>query len=74
MGEVAHHFRAMNTDVLVIVVAGDGGRGEAATAARDVERLFAGVEAALSRFRSASELSRLNRAAGRPFRASPLLF
>ncbi|HEX5503654.1 MAG TPA: FAD:protein FMN transferase, partial [Thermomicrobiales bacterium] len=64
----------MNAEVLVIVVAGDGGHGEAMAAARDVERLFARVEAALSRFRPASELSRLNRAAGRPFRASPLLF
>jgi len=38
-----------------------------------VEARFLEVEAALSRFRPHSELSRLNRSGGRPFPASPLL-
>lgn len=39
-----------------------------------VERLFAMWDAALSRFRPSSELSALNRSAGRAFAASDLLF
>lgn len=38
-----------------------------------VQARFLEAEAALSRFRADSELSRLNRSAGQPFRASPLL-
>ena len=38
------------------------------------ESFFAQTEARLSRFRPDSELSRLNRAAGKPFAASPVLF
>lgn len=74
MAEVSRAFRAMNTDVLAAVVASPRRRVEAAAALREVERLFAEIETALSRFRPTSELSALNRAAGRPFRASPLLY
>ncbi len=45
-----------------------------AQAAGIVERLFATWDAALSRFRPSSELSALNRSAGRAFAASDLLF
>lgn len=41
--------------------------------ADQVEARFLEVESALSRFLPDSELSRLNRSGGRPFRASPLL-
>jgi thiamine biosynthesis lipoprotein len=74
--EVERRFRAMNTDVLAIVVAGAGAPDHAAAEAAldDVERQFATVEACASRFRPESELSALNQSAGRPFAASPLLF
>ncbi|MGH2460336.1 MAG: FAD:protein FMN transferase [Chloroflexota bacterium] len=73
MNEVSRRFRAMNTDVVAVVVAPD--RPESATAAlREVEALFVQVEATLSRFRPESELSQMNRRAGEPFHASPLLF
>lgn len=68
--ETRRLFRAMNTDVLVIV-AGDPPR--AATAIDLVESLFRSHEATLSRFLPASELNALNQAAGKPFLASPLL-
>jgi FAD:protein FMN transferase len=45
-----------------------------AEAVAGVRRLFAEWEETLSRFRPESELSRLNAAAGEPFRAGPLLF
>jgi len=73
MTEVAHSFRAMNTDVQAIVVA-DGETSTAQLALRDVEQLFATVESKLSRFRSNSDLTRLNSQSGAPFRASALLF
>lgn len=68
--ETRRQFRAMNTDVLVIV-AGDPPR--ATTAIDLAESLFRSHEAALSRFLATSELSALNRAAGTAFEASPLL-
>ncbi len=74
MRELSLRFRAMNTDVQVAVVAEAERQAAAATALADVQRLFAQVEATLSRFRPESDLSRLNAAAGRPWRASPLLF
>ena len=74
MRETSRTFRAMNTDILVIVATPAEQCAQAETALSDVEALFAGVEAAVSRFRPESELSRLNRSAGRPFVASPLLF
>ncbi len=74
MREFTHRFRAMNTDVQVAVVAEADNRPAVERSMRQVEDLFVEIEAALSRFRPESELSRLNRAAGRPSPASPLLF
>ena len=79
MREVERSFRAMNTDVQAVVVVDEDDAPAAGQALSEVEDLFASVEAALSRFRPDSELSRLNRAAadsqGRQlFRSSPLLF
>ena len=68
-GLASRTFRAMGTDVLVVVPADD-----LAPAAREVEALFAKWEQALSRFRAGSELSALNRSVGAPFAASGLLF
>ncbi len=62
----------MNSDILAVVGCRDEGRARAALA--EVEATFAECERVLSRFRPDSELSRLNGGAGRPFRASPLLF
>lgn len=61
----------MNTDIQVVIVSHDEAKARAA--ARDVEAMFAETERALSRFLPESELSDLNRSAGRPFKASPLL-
>lgn len=68
----AHRFFAMNTEVELLV---DTAAAAAATAlfAR-AEALFHRYEAALTRFSDESELAALNRSAGRPFAASPLLF
>lgn len=74
MQEQARAFRAMNTDVEVIVAVPRGREADAAAALEHVERWFGEVEAALSRFRPDSELSQLNRASGRPFRGSPMLW
>ncbi len=77
MEEVTRRFRAMNTDVLAVIAidAGAPGQQEAAEAALDaLEQLFANVESCASRFRPESELSALNRSAGRPFAASPMLY
>ncbi len=57
----------MGTTVTVVLPAQD------AAAATVVEGLFGSWEAALSRFRPESELSRLNASAGRPVAVSPLL-
>jgi len=64
----------MNTNVVAVVVTDDGDRADAKIALAEVEALFAEIEAALSRFRPDSELSRLNRSAGQPFPASTLLY
>lgn len=61
----------MNTDILAVVVT-DAVR-EAERALDQVQALFEGTEAVLSRFLPDSDLSRLNRSGGRPFAASPLL-
>lgn len=74
MPELVHRFAAMGTQVAVIIVADVGERARAELALRRVEALFVAHEMALSRFRPDSELMRLNRAAGKPFQASPLLF
>jgi thiamine biosynthesis lipoprotein len=65
----------MNTDVeVVLVVDRCAGDPTVEAALDEVERLFVRGEAALSRFRPDSELCALNRHAGQPFAASPLLF
>src|SRR3954452_17130309 len=62
-------FPAMGTTISLLAPAED------AEAARDtVQALFAEWEAALSRFRPESELSRLNAGAGAWVAVSPLLF
>ncbi len=61
-------FPAMGTEVVVLTT----GRMPAGAAAR-VRELFATREAALSRFLPTSELSRLNRSAGRAMEVSPLM-
>lgn len=65
-------FRAMDTNVdLGVVEPGDA----ASVAALDaVEALFLHYDRTLTRFSSESELAALNRSAGAPFQASPLLF
>ncbi len=72
MPEFTHHFRAMGTDVGLWLWHED--EELALRALTQTEHFFAQTEARLSRFLPDSELSRLNRAAGRPFTASPLLF
>ncbi len=67
-----HHFRAMGTDVDAWLWRDN--EQQAHSALLQVESYFAKVEARLSRFRPASELSQLNRSAGAPFVASPMLF
>jgi len=74
MREYVRQFTAMNTDVEAIVVADAKRQHEAEDALQAVVDTFVTVEKTLSRFRAESELSALNRAAGKPFRASPLLY
>ena len=71
-----HHFRAMNTGVGVWIWSTDPERMPMIRAGmRWAEDLFSGVEAELSRFRSTSALSRLNRGAGRgPQVVSPMVW
>jgi thiamine biosynthesis lipoprotein len=70
--QYSRHFRAMGTEVALWVW--NDNEQRASSALLIVERFFAQTEARLSRFRTGSELSRLNRAAGRPFATSPMLF
>lgn len=66
-----HHFRAMNTEIGVWLWSASP---LAAQPLAEVEQLFREAEERLSRFRSDSELSHLNRSAGRgDIRVSPLL-
>lgn len=74
MREFSRLFRAMNTEVTVAVAAEERHRPEVEAALDGVEGLFGRSEAVMSRFLPESELSSLNRSAGHPFRASPLLF
>ncbi len=74
MEELSRTFRAMNTDVVVIVGNPETLLVRATAAVDEVEKLFEANEAAMSRFRPESELSSLNRSSGKSFRASPLLF
>ena len=71
-----HHFRAMNTGVGVWIWSTNPERLLMIRAGmRGAEDFFTSVEAELSRFRSTSALSRLNRAAGRgPQVVSPMLW
>jgi len=70
VGKLARvHFRAMNSDIELFC------RGE--DSSRRLHRAqgwLQAFEARFSRFRQLSELSRLNRSGGKPFRASPALF
>jgi thiamine biosynthesis lipoprotein len=72
--EVRSLFRAMNTDVEALVVAGPDQAEAASEALELVEHLFHQHEAVLSRFLPGSELSLLNASAGRTFHASQLLY
>ncbi|HET7513929.1 MAG TPA: FAD:protein FMN transferase [Gaiella sp.] len=65
-GLASHRFRAMGSDVQVLLPEGAGGVDA-------VEALFEEWEDALSRFRPGSELSRLNDRAGAPVRVGPIL-
>jgi thiamine biosynthesis lipoprotein len=65
-------FRAMGTDVALMLWNYNEQRAQ--NALDSSERFFAQMEQKLSRFLPGSELSQLNRAAGRPFAASHLLF
>ena len=62
-------WKALGTSVHLLATAGDG-LGRATTVVREV---LEDVDAAYSRFREDSELSRLNAGAGRTVRVSPLL-
>ncbi|MBB3125686.1 hypothetical protein FHS19_000340 [Paenibacillus rhizosphaerae] len=61
-----HTFRAMNTDFVT--------QGLPEAEYREAESWFAFVEKHLTRFDPGSELSQLNRSAGRPFLATPVLY
>jgi FAD:protein FMN transferase len=63
----SHRFRAMGSEVHVLVAA------RAARAARAAGSVFSTWESALSRFRPESELSRLNARAGTPVAVGPIL-
>jgi len=58
--EVAHNFRAMNTSVELTIFTAE--TAKAIAVAQRVEQLFRENEAVLSRFRSQSELTKLNQA------------
>ena len=67
-----HHFHAMGTEAGAWLWCNN--QQQARAALMQVQAYFARVEARLSRFRPGSELSRMNRSAGAPFSASPMLF
>jgi thiamine biosynthesis lipoprotein len=67
-GLASHRFRAMGSDVQVLVP-----ERRAPECAEAVEELFEEWEEALSRFRPGSELSRLNDRVGAPVRVGPIL-
>jgi thiamine biosynthesis lipoprotein ApbE len=64
----ASHWQALGTTAGLLVAGGD-----AAEARRAVERELAAIDAACSRFRDDSELTRVNAAGGRHVTVSPLL-
>jgi thiamine biosynthesis lipoprotein len=63
---LVRHFRAMNSDIELV--------GSSAHQLHRAQQWLAAYEERYSRFRVLSELSRLNAAAGRPFRVSAGLF
>jgi thiamine biosynthesis lipoprotein len=65
MSAAAYRFRAMGSEVMVMVTGGPAGLG--ALAARHVDHL----ERCWSRFRPDSDVTRLNLAGGRPLRVDP---
>lgn len=69
MEHVRHAFRAMGTSVTLLGPGGPSSR--LAEAAADVEAVFAREEERFSRFRETSELTRVNRKAGRWVDVSP---
>jgi FAD:protein FMN transferase len=72
--ELSRSFRAMSTGVEVIVCVPEAQRSESELALSQVQNLFEEMEKQFSRFRTDSELSRLNQSSGRKFQASPLLY
>lgn len=67
-----HGFRSMGTSVELVAAATEDDR-MFATAAATVERIFAEEDLRCSRFRGDSEITDVNRRAGRPIRVSPRL-
>ena len=72
--EIERSFTSMNTAIRAVMHVAQSELVEGNRALEDVETLFAALERDLSRFLPASELSTLNHAGGRPFKASPILF
>jgi thiamine biosynthesis lipoprotein len=68
---VKDHFRAMNTDIEVIVA--DQGLDTAGVPFEDIRSWFSYVEGRFSRFHPHSELSRLNASRGFPTRTSAIM-
>ena len=64
-------FRLMNTDILLVA---QGTPGSIAEGFEEAQQFIRASEGRFSRFSEQSELSELNRSAGRPFQASPDLF
>ncbi len=71
-GPHTRQFRAMGTEVALTLWHPHAQQADSAL--RTAERFFHETEARLSRFRAHSELTQLNQSAGRPFRASQMLF
>lgn len=72
--EIERSFTSMNTGIRALVHVGESDLIEGNRALDDVKTLFAALERDLSRFLPGSELSRMNRAGGRPFKASAVLY
>jgi thiamine biosynthesis lipoprotein len=65
------HLHAMNTDVLL---AAEGQPAQLAAGFEEARQFIQEAESRFTRFTEASEISKLNRSAGRRFQASPDLF
>jgi thiamine biosynthesis lipoprotein len=72
--EISSSFRAMNTDVQIILCVPLGQKKRGERALKRTQQLFKQAEETLSRFNPKSELTCLNSSAGSQFKASPLLF